>query len=149
MSIDGSEVVRTERVVGSVSSPVLHTPDSEGVEPESAGSTAFDVPWAGEGVEASWRPWLGVGAGTAIGLVATLVSGDARIGVAVVGVVVFAMFLRAADRLVPFSFGEGFVGYRGDPGWPQGVQEDDDVHWTWRQPGSVGAARPARPISGR
>jgi hypothetical protein len=31
---------------------------------------------------------------------------------------------------LPGSFGQGFVGFRGD-GWPHGVQEDDDAHWAW------------------
>jgi hypothetical protein len=30
-----------------------------------------------------------------------------------------------------FSLGDGFLPYRPDTGWPQGVQEDNDVHWNW------------------
>ena len=149
MSIDELEQVKTERVVASVSSPVLHSHDDEGIVPAPPLNLEFEVPWLDTGAEAGWRTWLGVGAGTSVGIVAALVWGDPRIGVVVVGVVVFARLLHAADRLVPFSFGEGFVGYRGDPAWPRGVQEDDDVHWTWRPSGPVGAAPPARPISGR
>jgi hypothetical protein len=40
--------------------------------------------------------------------------------------------LGAICRRVPFTFGEGFLGYRSDPAWPQGVQEDDDFRWNWR-----------------
>jgi uncharacterized protein with LGFP repeats len=151
MSMDEPEQVRTERVVASVSSPMLQGRHDEAPEPASTGSLEFEVPWVGGGAEAGWHPWLDVGVGMAIGIVATVASGDARIGLAVVGVVALARFLRSADRLVPFSFGEGFVGYRADLGWPQGVQEDDGVRWSWRparRAGSV-AAPPARPISGR
>ena len=35
-----------------------------------------------------------------------------------------------------------FRPYRGDP-WPQGVQEDDEVHWQWTAPGTT-----ARPVAG-
>ncbi len=31
-------------------------------------------------------------------------------------------------------FGSGFVGYRGH-GWPQGVQEEDPVPWSWSEGG--------------
>lgn len=30
-----------------------------------------------------------------------------------------------------FSFGDGFVAFRGYDRWPQGVQEDDEVRWNW------------------
>jgi len=45
-----------------------------------------------------------------------------------------AVVSRAIDRLVgraTFSFGDGFLPFRSQPGWPQGVQEDDDVRWDW------------------
>jgi hypothetical protein len=29
------------------------------------------------------------------------------------------------------GFGDGFLPYRPDDGWPRGVQEDDDVRWSW------------------
>jgi hypothetical protein len=41
---------------------------------------------------------------------------------------------RALDRLVgraTFSLGDGFLPYRAQTGWPQGVQEEDDVRWNW------------------
>jgi hypothetical protein len=40
-----------------------------------------------------------------------------------------------------FSLGEGFLPYKSDLGWPQGVQEDDDVHWHWSRANEGGAAR--------
>ena len=66
-----------------------------------------------------------------IGVVAFVVSGDPRLGAGAAALVVAAASVRFVDRHVGFSFGEGFVGYRGDPAWPQGVQEDDDVRWDW------------------
>lgn len=45
------------------------------------------------------------------------------------GLVLVARRSGFGGRL-PGSFGQGFVGFRGD-GWPHGVQEDDDASWTW------------------
>ena len=45
-----------------------------------------------------------------------------------------ALVARGLDRLVsraPFSLGDGFLPYRPETGWPQGVQEDNDVQWNW------------------
>ena len=36
------------------------------------------------------------------------------------------------------SFGAGFLGPRADPGWPRGVQEDDDVRWAWTPTATAG-----------
>ena len=40
------------------------------------------------------------------------------------------------------AFGLGFIGYRG-AGWPKGVQEEEPVHYAFREPGDPDA--PARP----
>jgi hypothetical protein len=40
------------------------------------------------------------------------------------------------------SFGEGFLPYRAQDGWPHGVQEEDEVRWDW-SPRAI-QARPAR-----
>ena len=56
---------------------------------------------------------------------------DVRLGLIVGATVCAGAGVRWIDRHVTFSFGQGFVGYRGDTGWPHGVQEDDDVHWNW------------------
>lgn len=45
-----------------------------------------------------------------------------------------ALVARGLDRVVgraTFSLGDGFLPYRPDTGWPQGVQEEDDVRWNW------------------
>jgi hypothetical protein len=39
------------------------------------------------------------------------------------------------------TFGAGFVPYR-SAGWPQGVQEEEPVHWSWSAP------RPPAPTDG-
>jgi hypothetical protein len=67
-----------------------------------------------------------------VSVAASFVAADVR-GVIVVGSLgLMAVGIRRIDRRVPFSFGEGFVGYRADLGWPHGVQEDDDIRWNWR-----------------
>ena len=43
-----------------------------------------------------------------------------------------ALLVRRVGHRVGFGFGDGFVAFRSDLGWPRGVQEDDDVHWRWR-----------------
>jgi hypothetical protein len=46
--------------------------------------------------------------------------------------------LRIFDRRAGFSFADGIIGPRLALGWPRGVQEDDDVHWTWgKRPAQV------------
>jgi len=45
-----------------------------------------------------------------------------------------ALVARGLDRVVArasFSLGDGFLPYRPETGWPQGVQEDIDVRWNW------------------
>lgn len=56
---------------------------------------------------------------------------DVRLGLTFGALACAGVGVRWIDGRVTFSFGEGFVGYRGDPPWPHGVQEDDDVHWNW------------------
>jgi hypothetical protein len=62
---------------------------------------------------------------------ATVAQVDVRLGLTFGATVCAGVGVRWIDRHVTFSFGQGFVGYRGDAGWPHGVQEDDDVHWNW------------------
>ena len=70
--------------------------------------------------------------GAAAALAVWFVVGDVRLA-SMSGLLVCAYAtLRRIDRWLPFSFGEGFVGYRSDPGWPRGVQEDDDARWNWK-----------------
>jgi hypothetical protein len=48
-------------------------------------------------------------------------------GVAVLG----ALVLRRLTIVERFGFGDGFTPFRSELGWPRGVQEDDDFHWSW------------------
>jgi hypothetical protein len=123
-------VVETQRVV-----PVVSLVS---IGESAAGSGEWSAP---QGVELG-RLWaalrhpvarsveLAVALG--VGVVAFVVSADPRLGAGAAALVVAAASVRFVDRHVGFSFGEGFVGYRGDPAWPRGVQEDDDVRWDWR-----------------
>jgi hypothetical protein len=52
-----------------------------------------------------------------------------------VGLLSLAIRTSRGARL-PGSFGQGFLRFRAD-GWPIGVQEDDDAHWSW--PGATPA----------
>ncbi len=58
-----------------------------------------------------------------------LVTWQAALGGAVIAAAAREL-RRRADRMT-FSFGEGFLPYRSQAGWPRGVQEDDDVRWNW------------------
>ena len=44
-------------------------------------------------------------------------------------IVVHELRVRISGSTV--SFGDGFLPYRAQDGWPHGVQEDDDVRWRW------------------
>jgi hypothetical protein len=141
MSMDEPEPIRIERVAGSVTSPMLRGHDAEPADVEEVAAVAdqpeFELPWSGVGV--GLRSWL-LPAAVVLGIGATFASGDPRVGLVAAAVLVLARLVVSADRRVAFSFGEGFVGYRSQMGWPQGVQEDDDFRWAWR---------PAHRISGR
>jgi hypothetical protein len=50
----------------------------------------------------------------------------------VIGMVAFVMSPKTGRSLD--VFGSGFVGYRAS-GWPQGVQEEDPVPWSWSAAG--------------
>ena len=67
-----------------------------------------------------------------------MISQDVPLSVAGGVVVAVAAIVRTLDRRITFSFGAGFVGYRSEMDWPQGVQEDDDVRWRWRPTESTG-----------
>jgi hypothetical protein len=125
--------IELQRVHGSVSAPILDAsapPTDRPTKAATPGPPTPDLPWAN-----LWHPTLHpldlappVVAGSAV----VLATGDASLA-AEAGLVVGAVWLlRSVSVRVPFSFGEGFLGYRPDPAWPHGVQEDDDVHWDWR-----------------
>ena len=141
------QAVRSERVVLTVSAPVFdgrHAGDaweageSRDTDPEFADQ---DGPMASRSSEPElpWSSLLGqprnavvlVGGGVAAAIV-WLLSGDAGNAFWSGLIAAFLVASQVIDWPSSFSFGPGFVGYRPDPAWPQGVQEDDDVHWNWR-----------------
>jgi hypothetical protein len=138
--------VRIERVVGSISAPILlpaETADDVAVEELDMGVN--DLP----GVM-----WTAVaGRSLAVALVVGFAAGfalhDPRVGLAVAVGAWLLQEIRVVVDMIPFSFGEGFIGYRGDQGWPQGVQEDDDVRWSWRSPSNAGQPQPHAAIPGK
>jgi hypothetical protein len=127
--------VATRRVVGVVTSPALHA--HEPADDPGFGEPSVIVE-GGDGLsraESSTLPVESPGRTVVIGAfvaAAAIASGDIGIGMAASVAVGVVLAQRYFDRHVTFTFGEGFVGYRGDPAWPQGVQEDDDVHWSWK-----------------
>ena len=122
--------------------------DTPDLEPSAASSRAgfpgFAVPWAdrlpSSADLANRLPSAAVEAFLAA-VAIMLVTRDGRFAVAGAAIVGLAVLWRAIDRRVTFSFGAGFLGYRSDMGWPQGVQEDDDFRWNWRSGSSSGSVQ--------
>ena len=145
--LDGSQPhVAMERVVPALSSPVLHGVSSDSIDepgehPELIMAELNDAglvepalggaPSTERSAPEKWFAPRRRDAELAIVVAAaiSLVAGDVAVGLAGGAVVAAA----ATFRRLPFSFAEGFIGYRPDTGWPQGVQEDDDFHWSWKK----------------
>ena len=71
-----------------------------------------------------------IGWATLIALPALVLLGwEAAIAIGFTGALIRAVDGRVARS--DLSFASGFLGYRAEPGWPRGVQEDDDVRWNW------------------
>jgi hypothetical protein len=138
--------VRIERVVGSVSAPVF-LPDAAAsdVVIEELGGGVGDL----RGVAWTESAGRSVAIAMVIGFAGGFALHDARAGLAVAVAAWLLLEMRVVVDMIPFSFGEGFVGYRGDQGWPQGVQEDDDLRWSWGPSGVSAAARSNAAIPGR
>ncbi len=60
-----------------------------------------------------------------------LATRDAPLALVGGGALFTARALRAMAAGVRFGFGDGFLGFRSEAGWPRGVQEDDDFRWSW------------------
>jgi hypothetical protein len=129
--------IELEPVHGTVSAPILDggpAPDERDTaiedRPPIAVTPATELPWPVLR-HGSIHP-LELAAPVVAGSAVVLATGNPSFG-AGSGLIVCAVWLlRSISIHVQFSFGQGFVGYRPDPTWPQGVQEDDDVHWDWR-----------------
>jgi hypothetical protein len=124
--------VKLQAVVATMSAPVLHDPppavDGQGTGTEPV--MVLDVPWATLPAPPLRRADLELAA--AVSVIVTLLASDLRLGLASGGLTCLVAALRRIDRRISFSFGQGFLGYRADLGWPQGVQEDDDFRWNWK-----------------
>jgi hypothetical protein len=130
-----AQPVKLEAVVPTISAPVLHesTPALEGPELSKAlESRVLDIelPWGVLPASPLRRVDLEVAGLVAV--MVSLVAVDVRVGLAWGGFTCLIAALLHIDRRIPFSFGQGFLGYRSDLGWPQGVQEDDDFRWNWK-----------------
>jgi hypothetical protein len=75
-------------------------------------------------------------AGTVVAL--AWVSGDIGAALAAGVATTAALLLRRAAATGAFGFADGFTPFRRELGWPRGVQEDDDFHWSWSGGGSLG-----------
>ena len=131
--------VELQPVVGTVSAPIFDEAgplpddqDGDRVGPVEIARPAVDLPWAA--LRGPSIRLTGVTVPLLIGTAVAILMSNPGYGAACGLFLWFAWSLGSASRRVPFSFGEGFVGYRPDPIWPQGVQEDDDVRWDWRDP---------------
>jgi hypothetical protein len=98
-------------------------------------------PAEGPGGPPSARTVVLVGLSVVFAVLA-LSSGEVRVAALLLFGVVCVSALRFIDHRTQLSFGQGFIGYRAD-GWPVGVQEDDDLHWSWQS--SRGAASDTDP----
>jgi len=73
--------------------------------------------------------------GLVAGLVLAIVTHDVQWSAIGALSLVAGIALRRIANRVTFSFGEGVVAYKSDLGWPRGVQEDDDLRWSWATSG--------------
>jgi hypothetical protein len=130
--------VRLEVVEATMSSPILrHEPVEPAIAPALLPETPILPPMTvARRVVLEFELAIVV----TVAVAASFVAADARVAVVIGSLGFAALGIRRIDRRVSFSFGEGFVGYRPDLGWPRGVQEDDDVRWNWR--GSAAGSPP-------
>jgi hypothetical protein len=64
----------------------------------------------------------------------TLLSLTGALIVVLVAILIYRWMEQTADLRLSL-----FRPYRGDP-WPQGVQEEDEVHWQWTEPAVAAAS---------
>ena len=81
-----------------------------------------------------------------VGLVGFL-SGEIVVSVLAGLAALGALALRRLAVRERFGFGDGFQPFRSDMGWPRGVQEDDDFHWSWGQGSEEAAPATRRPLA--
>ena len=120
--------------------------DEDSAPGSSAGRFRYAVPWADlfpPRAELARRVPSAGAEGVLAAAAIWMISQDVPLSVAGGVVVAVAAIVRTLDRRITFSFGAGFVGYRSEMDWPQGVQEDDDVRWRWRPTESGHANQPS------
>jgi hypothetical protein len=158
----GSEPVRLEPVEARISAPILHDAERETDGLDAAALTASREPspaalppLASDLAERLLCVDLDrtVGRGLAVAataaVAALVLSGDIRAALGGgLAIVIFVATWVLGGR-VTFSIGQGVVGYRSDMGWPDGVQEDDDLRWKWRPEGEDSDDDPGRPAASR
>jgi hypothetical protein len=132
------EPIPVERVRGSVRR--APPPPSPGAQPEAPvqledGDHEHRPLTAGDAV-----PVVTVGL---VGFFSGEIVVSALAGLAALG----ALALRRLAIRERFGFGDGFTPFRSDMGWPQGVQEDDDFHWSWSGTPDETAPVGRRPIA--
>jgi hypothetical protein len=127
-----------ERARVHLRSPILHA--HVGSDDPMGPSAIHDGPPVGSLVRASVAE-----VAPAVIPAAPLALVDWRWALIAVGTLAGARIIRRIGQHVPFGFGDGFVAFRADLGWPHGIQEDDDVHWTWRSNGL--ADRTGQPVA--
>jgi hypothetical protein len=104
--------------------------DVTGTPPAAVQPVTYRAPSAADVAHALSHEAIPVAAGTAVLIAAR----DPLLAVAGGGAVFAVLTLRGLAARVQFGFGDAFVGFRPDNGWPRGVQEDDDFHWSWSAP---------------
>jgi hypothetical protein len=73
--------------------------------------------------------WIAACLGVVVG--AVFVAPDWRLAVIVPALLGLVLVLHRIDGRLGFGFADGFLAFRGESGWPRGVQEDDDFRWAW------------------
>ena len=147
---DPEPQVMLEVVEATMSSPMLRDEASLPIDPVELGLVPAPIPETPilmpilQPMTVAHRVELAIV--VAVAVAAWIIAADVRVAIGVGSIGIAAVGIRWIDRHVSFSFGQGFVGYRADLGWPRGIQEDDDVHWNWRG-STAGTGSPATPQS--
>jgi hypothetical protein len=114
--------------------------------PASLGGVAASATTVEDGDDV--RPPLTIGDAVpvaTVGLVG-LATGELAVSVLAGVAALGALALRRLAIRERFGFGDGFTPFRSDLGWPQGVQEDDDFHWSWTGPRDEAASGGGRSL---
>lgn len=129
---DPEPQVMLEVVEATMSSPMLRDEPVLSIDPVEFGLAAATIPGAPILQPMTVVQRLEIAIVVAVAVAASFIAADVRVAIGVGSLGIAAVGIRWIDRHVSFSFGEGFVGYRADLGWPRGIQEDDDVRWNWQ-----------------